>query len=36
MPERILTIRSNKPNAATPVKIALQITNKTAASLRFQ
>lgn len=36
MPDRVLTIPSNKPYATTLVKLALQITNKTAASLRFQ
>ena len=36
MPERVLIIPSNKPNATTPVKLALRITNKTATSFRFQ
>ncbi|WP_223300798.1 histidine kinase [Oscillatoria nigro-viridis] len=36
MPERVLTIPSNQPNAATFVKLALRITNKTVTSLRFQ
>lgn len=36
MPERVFIIPSNKPNATTPVKLALRITNKTATSFRFQ
>ena len=36
MPERVLPIPENKPEATTPIKLGLRITNKTATPLHFR